>query len=410
MSSMTDLMTSLAVIFILLLVVYLNRTYINTNKQSDNIKSKIEQALKKQNIPNLKNDPLDPLSLIIRLRDDKLSFNKDQFDIKDEGKKYLQEFIPNLIQVICSNKDEIESVLVQGFTDSKTGSYEHNLILSQNRAFEVLKYSLNNTNLTKEQKDCFVKLTSTNGKGSTDLLPFDIINQSFAEPGFENENDSRRVEFKIRVKSYEQRKKIKRLNKQKNKKADNPPYETASDETLDAESETEETIDKTLGDEQEIKANLEKLLGYKKNLKNIFYGSEMITLNYENLTDNSLLEKYELINSNKYNQLLTNLYETRSQMLELNNIQNPDTLETRNLLNSQINTTIQILNDYENCSRRLFDFLIINNYKFKKSSKELKFKNDISDSEKQSLEDTYKILYQDYINTIIQLKQDLNTP
>ena len=71
----------------------------------------------------------------------------------------------------------------------------------------VLKYGLNNTKLTNSQRECLLDLSSINGRGERDLIPIG------SKPGRENKSLSRRVEFKIRVKSYEQIKKLQEGNK-----------------------------------------------------------------------------------------------------------------------------------------------------------------------------------------------------
>lgn len=201
-SAMTDLMTSLAVIFILLLVVYLNHSYQETQKSSMKVKDKLIEKFIALGI-KAENDPRDPLALIIRLHDDKLQFDHNKAVLKPKGQQYLKGFIPKLTSTICAkdtNKD-IESLLIQGFTDSD-GNDEHNLELSQDRAFQVSKFTIDKAGLNWQTRECFLNLTSTNGRGKRELLP------TGSKPGKENKSASRRVEFKIRVKSFEQKKKI----------------------------------------------------------------------------------------------------------------------------------------------------------------------------------------------------------
>lgn len=201
-TSMTDLMTSLAVIFILLLVVYLNKTHEQTTKVSSNKKEEIKNILQRKNI-EAQDDPEDPLSFIIRLHDETLQFETNRFEIKPNGKKFLNNFIPDLTESLCQDQKSIESIFIQGFTDH-IGDDEFNLWLSQQRAFRVFTYALKHTSLDQERKDCLLKLTSTNGKGERNLLPY-TFGQGFALAGQEDTDKSRRVEIKVRVKSYEQR-------------------------------------------------------------------------------------------------------------------------------------------------------------------------------------------------------------
>ena len=201
-TAMTDLMTSLAVIFILLLVVYLNHSYQETQQGSMKVKERLIQKLVVLGI-KAENDPKDPLALIIRLQDDKLQFDRNKALLKPRGQQYLKKFVPNLTSTLCSKDTykDIESLLIQGFTDSD-GNDEHNLELSQDRAFEVSKFAINKSSLNWQKRECFLNLTSTNGRGERELLP------TGKNPGKENKTASRRVEFKIRVKSFEQKKKV----------------------------------------------------------------------------------------------------------------------------------------------------------------------------------------------------------
>lgn len=205
-SALTDLMTSLAVIFILLLVVYLNHSYQEIYKGSAHRREKVLDKLEVANI-NAKNDEKDPLSITFAVGDSNLQFDTDKAVIKLNGQKYLNEFVPNLIDIVCSPKNinDIQAIQFIGYTDSE-GNDEHNLELSQDRALSVLKYGLNNTRLSKSQRECLLDLSSINGRGERDLLP------EGSKPGFENKFLSRRVEIKIRVKSYEQIKKLQEGN------------------------------------------------------------------------------------------------------------------------------------------------------------------------------------------------------
>lgn len=206
-SALTDLMTSLAIIFILLLVVYLNHSYQEIYKGSAHRREKVLETLKTSSI-DAKNDEDDPLSIVFAVEDNNLQFDLDRADIKPDGQKYLNEFMPTLINTVCSSKNrhEIQAIQIIGYTDSQ-GDEEHNLKLSQDRALSVLKYGLNNTKLTNSQRECLLDLSSINGRGERDLIP------TGSKPGRENKSLSRRVEFKIRVKSYEQIKKLQEGNK-----------------------------------------------------------------------------------------------------------------------------------------------------------------------------------------------------
>lgn len=201
--AMTDLMTSLAVVFILLLVIYLNRTFVETQqgslKRLEALKTELDKALVAQSIECEMNADKDPLSCTIRVRDDKLQFAFNSAALAGSGQTFLHWMTPRLTGVLCGEqfRGDVEAVLIQGFTDS-SGNDDSNLKLSAERSFQVLSYGLNKAPLPSAQRNCMLDLASTSGRGERELIRL--------SNGRENAAASRRVEFKIRVKSYELRK------------------------------------------------------------------------------------------------------------------------------------------------------------------------------------------------------------
>lgn len=202
-SSITDLMTSLAVVFILLLVAYLNRTYADIHKSRIDVKQRLINALKEHEIKATP-DPKDPLSLLIEIGNKKINFAFDEAVLTDAGKSYVKQFMPKLSGILTSEKfkKDVESVLIEGHTDQH-GTDEHNVGLSQQRALAVLSCTLNETDLTDTQKDALLNLVSTNGRGKRDLPP-----KEASMSGDAYDESCRRVIFKIRVKSYEQKREL----------------------------------------------------------------------------------------------------------------------------------------------------------------------------------------------------------
>ena len=91
-------------------------------------------------------------------------------------------------------------IIIEGHTDS-TGSYEHNLELSQNRALNVAKYCLNMGTLTQTQKTRLKSIITAQGRSFSDPV--------YDENGVEDQERSRRVEIKFRLKDAEM---IQRMN------------------------------------------------------------------------------------------------------------------------------------------------------------------------------------------------------
>jgi outer membrane protein OmpA-like peptidoglycan-associated protein len=194
-TSMTDLMTSLAVIFILLLVASLNN--IGEGPRPEILK-RLNDALQhyaKDGVV-VQQDPKDPLTLMVLVPESLLGFNLDSSKLPPRGAMFLNSFAPELFGVACGDfRDQISSVVVEGHTDH-TGTEARNLPLSQERSMAVVQKSLTVVSDT-DRHACMLNLISASGRGSAD--PY------VPETSSGGEGRNRRVVFKIRVKSIEQR-------------------------------------------------------------------------------------------------------------------------------------------------------------------------------------------------------------
>jgi outer membrane protein OmpA-like peptidoglycan-associated protein len=201
-NSFTDLMTSLAVIFILLLCASLNNAQQEGQTTIHSVLAEMQRELKEFVAGGIevKSDPKDPLGLLILVPEDLLAFPLDRADISPNGELFLRAFIPKLSRVVCSQRfaKEINSIVVEGHTDS-SGTAQHNWDLSQKRSMSVVRTSLGvlNMNDTEEERMSFLRLLSASGRGSAELVT--------SPAGEENAALSRRVVFKIRVRSFEQK-------------------------------------------------------------------------------------------------------------------------------------------------------------------------------------------------------------
>jgi outer membrane protein OmpA-like peptidoglycan-associated protein len=257
-SALTDLMTSLAVILILLLVVSLNdaqqgidetRDKLVTAKQNveetqfmltvaeqqieetqrqlaaaqekteatrHQILDAMEKALMsfaKQGV-KVEADPKDPLGLLVLVPEGLLDFALKKADIPAGGREFLKAFIPQLAATTCSDqfRHEITSIVMEGHTDS-SGSDELNLPLSQARSMAVVREILPILSATEDGeraprglRSCFVGFLSASGRGSVEPMRDDF--------GNEIPERSRRVVFKIRVRSLEQRQFLRELGRE----------------------------------------------------------------------------------------------------------------------------------------------------------------------------------------------------
>ena len=199
-STLTDLMTSLAVIFILLLVVFLKQSHGKSQQAKDEVREQLNAVLTEKKL-NVNQDPDDPLTLTVKVGENQLRFAYGSGALSPEGQKFVGGFFDTFAKRVCdkSLRDKIDSILIEGHTDQageKTPEgVRANIILSQRRSFAVLEHALKSVQNSPDIQDCLLKLSSATGRGSQS--PVTVNGQYSAD-------DSRRVEIRIRVRSSEQ--------------------------------------------------------------------------------------------------------------------------------------------------------------------------------------------------------------
>jgi outer membrane protein OmpA-like peptidoglycan-associated protein len=203
-STMMDLMTTLAVVFIMLMFAFMQNQSIEANKGSINrLKSlQKELAISLSSLAlKCEDDKNDPLACIIRLPDDRLKFKVNDANIDPEGKAFLRKLFPTILDILTSkeHKANVESLYIDGFTDTD-GEYEGNLLLSQQRAFSIGYYIISDVFKMSPNRTQLIKWMYVNGRGANDYITYKCDEEKCPE----NKKASRRVEIKIRVKSHEQ--------------------------------------------------------------------------------------------------------------------------------------------------------------------------------------------------------------
>ncbi len=129
-------------------------------------------------------------------------FTTNSATLSDGGQKYLRRFLPVYLDVLLSDefRSYVAEIIIEGHTDSN-GTYLHNLQLSQERALSVANYVLSDgfmggaLSLNASAKKTLLGLVTASGR-------------SFSAPvldanGDEDQNASRRVEIKFRLKDDE---------------------------------------------------------------------------------------------------------------------------------------------------------------------------------------------------------------
>jgi len=205
--SISDMMAGLMLVFLFVSISFM----IDIELEKENMKN-IAIAYKKDKIElnrALKNEfdkDLDRWNAeildnnTIRFRSQELLFETGKSKIQREFQETLNDFFPRYISILTDPKffSDIEEIRIEGHTSSKwtkaktkNERYINNAQLSQERAFEVLKYCIN-LDSTQTQLDWLIKVFRANGL-------------SFAKPIIENGEEqhelSRRVEFRVITKT-----------------------------------------------------------------------------------------------------------------------------------------------------------------------------------------------------------------
>ena len=197
--TMTDLMTGLVLVFIVMfLYTYMTShlKIVEENIAKETANKALRYSLEKQQI----DATIDPISGVVKISDLEL-FEVNSYKLSQKGKAYLDKFAPAYLDSLFSNnylKDNIDKIIIQGHTDSQTfigkfsedEQYMKNMELSLNRAYEVANY-MTNTPYNKENGNKLRKMIIVEGA-------------SFSDPVFSNGKEdyakSRRVELKLVMK------------------------------------------------------------------------------------------------------------------------------------------------------------------------------------------------------------------
>lgn len=193
-SGIADLMTSLAVIFILLLAAYITRVGDGNAKpaSSTNPATAGREAPRQPHQLTVERSTVEPDVMRVVIPEAILNFELGKSTLLPPAEAFLADTIPYYATMICGPQGhEVESFVIEGYTDDQ-GDDIRNLRLSQDRSFAVLVKGLEviRTRLPWAY-ECFQQKASANGRGRQDL-----VRNATGQP---DRGKSRRVIFKIHL-------------------------------------------------------------------------------------------------------------------------------------------------------------------------------------------------------------------
>ncbi|HKF48027.1 MAG TPA: OmpA family protein [Terracidiphilus sp.] len=205
-SSLTDLMTSLMVIFILLLLVFVSHTASKDAALSQILLKELIKDMKPHgfNENTIHVDKSDPNAILVIVPGKLMNFDNQKTVLKPEGQDFLKAYIPDFASVLCDDRfrNSVESIVVEGHTDdtqwdgqSLRESQNRNIELSQGRSMAVVREARADLDGNDREGKCFVDKLSAAGRGEQDLV---LVN------GVVSKDQSRRVIFRIRVKARDE--------------------------------------------------------------------------------------------------------------------------------------------------------------------------------------------------------------
>lgn len=206
-SSLTDLMTSLMVIFILLLTIYLRNAQgeiTEARSKTDQMRDILNMQFQIFDIEGVEVRKLDHYNLVVVVPEDKLQFESGQNRLDASAHVFLSRFTPALFDAFLKFQDDVSLINVEGHADKKlrlvAGNQYFNWDLSQARASAVMRYMFDYNQRT-DAVERFKSIALFGGRG-------DIECGHSADADEVLRKTCRTVKFKIRMKSSEEAEQI----------------------------------------------------------------------------------------------------------------------------------------------------------------------------------------------------------
>lgn len=197
----TDLLTTILLCFMLIFIIMMVIKSLQIEEMKETldqimgVRSKLVSELKEEFNDSTYGIEVDEKTGAI-IFNTEILFAYDDDELKKESFTFLDEFVPKYLDILLASdyKDYVSEIIIEGHTD-RDGKYLYNLELAQNRAYSVAEYILSEEFPYKHIQEQIEEKLTVNSKSFSDF-------RTDAE-GEYNADDSRRVEFKFRLKDEE---------------------------------------------------------------------------------------------------------------------------------------------------------------------------------------------------------------
>lgn len=209
---LSDLMTGLMMVFLLISVLFINRVQKTTTlvvQEFENKKSDLALALQKEFEKDLNKWDAEILrDMTVRFGNQDVMFDTGSAKVKPAFQEILKDFIPRYIKIITDKKfvSSIKEIRIEGHTSKfwsqnsdELSAYINNMKLSQARSQAALEFILGLSSIQLNQTWIREHITSN---GFSSSKPIYDMNKKI------DDKKSQRVEFRIMTNSEEKMKEI----------------------------------------------------------------------------------------------------------------------------------------------------------------------------------------------------------
>lgn len=215
-----DIMATLMLIFAFIALIFTHQTIEKISKEVEVVQKSIYQALIREfNVNELSRwgAVIDEKTGTVTFSGVIIQFDTDSDVIRPAFREILSDFFPRYVNTLRPFKGSIEEIDVEGHSNSKIpknytlrDGYDHNMNLSQRRAYSVMKYSLD----TLEKSSFLDVRNNYNLTWMQDIVR--AVGYSSSKPiqtsfGDEDTTRSKRVQFRIRIDNDEFMEQIRKL-------------------------------------------------------------------------------------------------------------------------------------------------------------------------------------------------------